>query len=194
VIDAASDREFDELFLSKEARKLARIHWTPLAVAARAAALLTELAPQGRVLDVGAGVGKFCFIGAARTKARFTGIEKNQALVDEAKALIKAHKVERVRFVAGDALELDWAEFDGVYLFNPFAEAITVTRSGVSTTGEERDVYLGSILKAREKMESMRPGARVATYFGYGGNPPSGYRLDVEESHGPGTLRVWTRV
>ena len=63
-----SDAELDQVF-PEELRERSHLHWTPVAIALRAAALLVpEPARSGvRVLDVGAGVGKMCLVGAVVT-------------------------------------------------------------------------------------------------------------------------------
>src|SRR5690606_16770782 len=95
------DEVNDPLFaamLTYKSRKVSRRHWTPVAVARRAAQLLTEGEPR-RILDVGSGVGKFCIVGALTTRATFVGVERREKLVKEAKALVAALDVPRVSFL-----------------------------------------------------------------------------------------------
>ncbi len=193
TLDAETDRDFD-LFFSKEARKLSRTHWTPVAVAAQAAFFLTEGKAGARILDVGAGVGKFCFVGAARTSGHFCGVERHPALVDEAKGLARAHNAARVKFLAGDVLATDWRAFDGLYLYNPFAEDIALGKGRVRSCGAERAVFLANLAATKAKLEAMPVGARAAVYFGYGGDFPDGYVVEQEERIGTGTLALWTKT
>ena len=58
-----SDARFDRL-LPPGLVRLAALHFTPVAVALRAAAWLTEDGAD-QVADLGAGVGKFCLVGKA---------------------------------------------------------------------------------------------------------------------------------
>jgi hypothetical protein len=51
---------------------LLNLHWTPLHIALKASRFLAP-DPSYEVLDIGYGVGKFCFIGAASTGGKFTG-------------------------------------------------------------------------------------------------------------------------
>ena len=78
-----TDLEFDRVYPSW-VRRLSDMHWTPVEVARRAAALLA-VDPTTRVLDVGSGVGKFCLIGALTTRATFVGIEQRENLVTVAR-------------------------------------------------------------------------------------------------------------
>src|SRR5258708_32599839 len=75
---------YTTLFRSRKIRALSGQHWTPVAVAARAADLLTR-AGATRILDVGAGVGKFCIVGALSTAAEFVGVERREGLVQVAR-------------------------------------------------------------------------------------------------------------
>src|SRR5438309_796822 len=71
--DGVSDDIYFDRIYPEWARKLSRIHWTPIPVVRRAVELLTEgreLDPV-RILDVGSGAGKFCLIGAAISYAQF---------------------------------------------------------------------------------------------------------------------------
>jgi precorrin-6B methylase 2 len=60
-----------------------------------------------RLFDIGSGAGKLGIVGALATKGRFTGVEKDRALVRIAKQISRDHKIERVRIVHGDAFGLD---------------------------------------------------------------------------------------
>ena len=156
TLDAETDRDFD-LFFSKEARKLSRTHWTPVAVAAQAALFLTAGKAGARILDVGAGVGKFCFIGAARTSGHFCGVERHPALVDEAKGLARAHNAARVKFLAGDVLATDWRAFDGLYLCNPYGEDLVYLAGG-----ERAPAEIADFPRAGKRM--VRVGVNVSIY------------------------------
>ena len=59
------DEVFDQLY-PRISRFRSSVHWTPVEVAIRVAELL-DGAPGGQILDVGAGVGKACIIGALTT-------------------------------------------------------------------------------------------------------------------------------
>lgn len=174
--DEVDDRDFDRLF-PKEAQKLAHIHWTPVSVALAAARFLTAEKPEARILDVGAGGGKFCLVAALGTKGHFTGIEADTALVDAAKAVAKQHKIERTRFLVGDALALDWSVFDGLYLYNPFS-------------GE---AFEEQVRRARQKLEALPAGSRVAAFYGYGGALPAGFTVEAEARMGAGVLNLWVK-
>jgi hypothetical protein len=165
-----TDEAFDCIY-PPPIERLSRPQWTPVTVAKRAAALLASGVGQS-ILDVGAGVGKFCVVGAVTTEARFVGVEKRDYLVNVGQAVIDRHQIERVELVRGDALSIDWSGFDGIYIFNPFG-------------GDER-----SIRRAEEKLWELRPGARVVTYHGFGGLVPDVYRRLASDGD---RVEVWQR-
>src|SRR5262245_23793384 len=116
---AIDDAAFDRLY-PEAVRRLSVVHWTPVSVALRAAALLAPIAGM-RVLDIGAGAGKLCCLGAAAHGGTWHGIERDPALVAAATDMARCLGVDHcTTFAAGDALDVDWAGFDSLYLYNPF--------------------------------------------------------------------------
>src|SRR5436190_1584249 len=75
------DRVFDDVF-PWEARRASSVHWTPVEVAVRAAQLLTEGVAEPVILDVGAGIGKFCTIAAATVEGIVRGVEHRKHFVE----------------------------------------------------------------------------------------------------------------
>ena len=166
------------------------MHWTPVEVALHAAAMLAD-APGGAVLDVGAGVGKVCFIGALTTHTRWTGVERSTAMVRIARRIAVALGVEEATsFVVGDAADLDWRAYGGIYLYNPFAESLF---DSSDEPLERRVAYHHEVARIEEKLATLRRGAHVVTYHGFGGEMPSGFDL-VESTPMRGDVLVhWVR-
>lgn len=187
-----AERDFDLLFPT-HVRKLSRAHWTTLAAAHRAAAMLVDR-PAAKVLDVGSGGGKLCIVGSTTTKGVFTGVEHDRELVRVAKDVCRRHHVERVRFVEGDALAMDWAPFDAVYLFNPFANDVGVTKHGIETRPVDEQDFKRSVFAAMTKLVALRPGTRVVTYHGIGATMPPELVETQTEIVGPGILQLWVRA
>jgi hypothetical protein len=167
---SVADREFDEL-IRPELRHLSRVHWTPIEIAVRAATLLCP-APHMKILDVGAGVGKLCVVGALSTPAHWCGVERIETLVGEACRLSRRLGAdEHTRFIHGDALSLEWAQFDAFYFYNPF-------EIGVAPIDPTRDELEFRVMIARveERLATLAKGTRVVTLNGFGGTMPSTYR------------------
>jgi SAM-dependent methyltransferase len=186
---AISDAQFDRLFPVAH-RERSEVHWTPVEVARHAAAML-DGAPGGEVLDVGAGVGKVCLIGALTTDLRWTGVERNPAMVRVAKRIAIALGVERTTtFVTGDAGELDWRRFGGVYLYNPFAESVF---TGAEDADARRIAYHVEVAHIERKLATLRRGAGVVTFHGFGGEMPPGFELVEATPMYKDVLLRWVR-
>ena len=187
-----SDARFDRLF-GERLVPLAALHFTPVAVAARAAAWLTAGGATS-VADLGAGAGKFCLVGAAVTGADFTGLEARPGLVRVARDAARRLGLPAARFVQADVLTAPLARYDAFYVCNPFAE------------GEaEPDEWLDPVLPAPDKiaaatalaarLASVPAGTRVAVHCGLGAPMPDGFRLVSSEAMGRrgALLECWVR-
>lgn len=187
-----SDARFDRLF-GKRLLPLAALHFTPVAVAARAARWLTE-GGASQVADLGAGAGKFCLVGAAVTGATFTGLEQRPGLVELAREVARRLGLGAARFIEADVLTAPLARYHAFYVCNPFAE------------GEaEPDEWLDADLPASDKLTAatalaarlaaLPPGTRVAVHCGLGVPMPAGYGLVSSEPLGRrgALLECWVR-
>jgi SAM-dependent methyltransferase len=186
-----SDDEFDRIY-PEWARKLSEMHWSPIEVAKRAAWLLAGTST--RILDVGSGVGKLCLIGALTTGATFVGVEQRGNLVEVARHAAQRCGTPRAQFIHGNMTELDWREFDGFYLYNPFyehvAEFLTPIEGPIELAPELYESYVAATWVG---LSRARIGTRVATYHGFGGPLPAGYHLIVHEPAGSDFLDVWEK-
>jgi hypothetical protein len=186
------DARFDRLFGDRLA-SLASLHFTPVAVAAHAAHWLTEDGAR-QVVDLGAGAGKFCLVGAAVTGAEFTGLEVREGLVRVARDTARRLGLPTARFVQADVLHAPLDRYDAFYVCNPFAE------------GEaEPDEWLDPVLPAPEKrfaaialaarLAELPVGTRVAVHCGLGA-PMHGFELVWSEAAGfhGAPLEFWVRA
>jgi SAM-dependent methyltransferase len=186
---ALDDAAFDQLYPDAVGR-LSIVHWTPVAVARRAAALLAPIAGM-RVLDVGAGAGKLCCLGAVVHAGTWHGIERDPALVAVAIEIARALEVDHcTRFRAGDALTADWRGYDSVYLYNPFESQ----RFGGGFARAAGDAgFSEQVAAAEARLAELAPGTRVVTFHGFGGEMPPGFALaELEEIEG-GELALWIK-
>lgn len=184
-----SDAELDQVF-PEELRDRSQLHWTPVATALRAAELLAPT-PGTRVLDVGAGVGKMCLVGALATGATWWGVEQDPVLVQAANHAAWALDVGRhTHFVVGDGSRLAWEEFDALYFYNPFGMLMLAPHASPFV----RYATMQSTLRRIEqRLAATRPGTRVVTYYGYGGKLPAGYTRVSSEPAGGDALELWVR-
>jgi hypothetical protein len=191
--DERADKTFDSAY-PDWVRCRSERHWTPVEVAQRAAELLVTSA-RTRVLDVGAGAGKFCIIGALTTQGRFYGIEHQMHLVDVARETADHYGVQqRVQFTHGNMISTDWREFNAFYFYNPFCEHMTglfgATDQTVDFAPRLRESY---IRFARAQLTASPVGTRVVTYHGYGGRFPPGYRCVTREGRGTDFVELWVK-
>ena len=190
--EAIDDARFDGLYAA-ETRALAERHWTPVRVALRAVELLV-VKPTALILDVGSGAGKFCIVGAMASDAGFVGVEQRPHLAGAAATLAMRLGAQRASFVTGDAFAVDWREFDGIYLYNPFQEHVSDDAGIIDRTiaiGPRHHVE--SVMRTRAKLAEARIGTRVVTYYGFGGAMPSTYRRIHKERCGAGWLSLWIK-
>jgi predicted RNA methylase len=184
-----SDAELDQVF-PDELRERSQLHWTPVAIAIRAAELLAPT-PDARVLDVGAGVGKLCVIGALVTGATWWGIEQDAVQVAAASRAAWALDVTpRTRFVHGDGSRLAWDGFDAIYFYNPFSTLMLAPHA--SPFVRYATTY-STLRRIEQRLATTRPGTRVVTYHGFGGTWPPGFTRVAREPAGDDALELWMR-
>ena len=187
-----SDARFDQLF-GERLVPLAALHFTPVAVAARAARWLTE-SGAAQVVDLGAGAGKFCLVGAALTGATFTGLERRQGLVRIARDAARRLGLSAARFVEADVLTAPLSRYDAFYVCNPFAE-------GEAGPDEWLDPVLpapdkrGAATALAARLAALPAGTRVAVHCGLGVEMPDGFDLVTSEPLGRrgALLECWVR-
>jgi SAM-dependent methyltransferase len=188
------DTVFDAVYPAHARGALSDVHWTPVRVARRAARLLTG-GRACRVLDVGAGVGKLCIVGALVTRATFVGIEHRRHLVDDANRAARRLRATSAHVRYGQLADVRWEAFDAFYFFNPFAENVMPAEDTVDRTvvhSPERLLEDVSLVEAA--LARARIGTRLVTYHGYGGRIPRGYVLRLRVPAHTGFLRLWVKV
>lgn len=183
------DETFDEVF-PDAVRHVSEVHWTPVEVAYRAARLLAPTR-SARVLDIGAGAGKFCLIAAAATGADVHGVERNPYLASVAREA--ARRMGLAIDVRDGSFESEEpSTFDGIYLFNPFTESLCVP-GAVAAFEHDARRSRSAIRRATKFLRGVRVGARVATFCGFGAPMPKRYELMIREQRGGGLLEIWTK-
>lgn len=185
------DRVFDEIYPST-VRRASSIHWTPVDVAMRVTKLLA-VEPNATILDVGAGVGKFCIVAAALVPGlRVRGVEHRAHFVDVAREAATKVGVS-VDFDHGTLDAQDPAKVDGVYLFNPFAENLSAIEDRLDDSVElNEDRYWKDVEITERFLRAARTGTRVVTYCGWGGSMPPEYELVRREARA-GNIELWIK-
>jgi hypothetical protein len=185
----SSDAEFDSLF-PIYVKDLSAIHWTPLSVASVAAKFLAPDA-NSRIIDIGAGVGKFCMAGSMYTEGTFVGIEQRKNFVTVGNKVIKKLGLQRASLIHGNFTELDLSPYTGIYFYNSFHENLVYSDAldnKVEMSTELFELYNAHLLSELNKMPI---GTRLATYWLSVTEIPGCYKL--QESHFNNLLKLWIK-
>lgn len=185
-----SDDGFDNLY-PEAVKHLAKKHWTPVAVARQAAAFLAQDAGS-RILDIGAGIGKFCLIGAAQHQdCHFSGIEQRQELVSLAEAAKRQTALENVSFLTGNFQQIDFRHFDHFYFFNSFYENLADKKLWIdSKVNHSLSLYEHYTFTLYKKLAEMPRGTRLVTYHSSREVIPPEYKL----ARNPHNTMLWCWV
>jgi hypothetical protein len=183
--------EFDRI-LPACWRRFSIVHWTPLHVARRAAQLLVT-GPGTRVLDVGSGPGKFCLVGALTTPGHFTGAEQRPYLAEFSRSFARRYSIPRVRFLCGNAPDLDWRGYSAFYFYNPFYENLDPDRKLDERFELSPSLYDRYIKMTQNRLAQAPSGTRVVTFHGMGGDMPDGYERVLQEFQDIGFLELWIK-
>jgi SAM-dependent methyltransferase len=180
---------FNEV-LPEYLKKASKVYFTPIPVAEMAVKWLTEDGEK-RILDIGAGVGKFCIIGARNSDSYFYGIEYRPSLVKLAAQLIEKFEAKNISVFHANILQINFSTYDAFYLYNPFFENLFYRgklNSEVMLSGELYDCYLRH---TEAELDKAKPGTRLVTYHGNNFEIPDSYRKEKEDFNG--NLKLWIR-
>ena len=170
------DEKFDQIYPAK-VRQLSSIFWTPVAVAAEAAKMLVT-APGTRVLDIGCGAGKFCLVGASLTDGRFTGVEQRAELVAAGRQAATTLGLSHIDFLHANVMEIDFAEYDAFYLYNPFEENIYQGWKLDHSVPLSPALFKRYTSQVAARLGARPIGTRVVTYAGYADELPACYACE----------------
>lgn len=184
------DSTFNELY-PNHIKELANRHWTPIAVARMAAEYLAE-EPNSKVLDIGAGAGKFCLVGAASTKGMFFGVEQRAALTKISKKIANRHKITNVEFIHSNINEISFSDYDAFYFFNSFYENIDTTCLIDDSVLPDKDLYYDYSDYVKEQLDKTPVGTRLATYWSKWDEIPSSFDLTGTACNG--LLNFWKKI
>lgn len=185
------DRYFDRL-LPDALRAKSESFWSSVHVAQTAARWL-EAAGARQVLDVGAGVGKFCVVASLTTGRRTWGLERRGPLVAEARKLAQALRADVV-MEEGDLRVVEPQRFDAFYFYNPFAEHLVDKYERIDDTLVcSVDEYLRDARTVERWLRAAKVGTVMVTHNGLGGRIPCTWRCEKEQRCGGNPLRLWVK-
>lgn len=198
-----TDESLDS-YLPLSARRVSPLFWTSVPIIERAVAWLDKLG-VGDVVDLGAGVGKWC-VGAAllaRHERRYYGLEHRPELVALATDLaLHLGVTDRVSFHLGEVADLlgrpgpipGLPAAPAFYLFNPFGENVAPDDEHLDESVELSEArFHRDVAAVEDLLEVAAPGTWVLVYNGFGGRMPSSYEPVRTDFDGPFALRLWRK-
>lgn len=183
------DEKFD-LIYPRHLRELSSTFWTPVAIAAGAAKLLVT-ALETRVLDIGCGAGKFCLVAASLGQGRFAGVDHRISLVAAARQAAVDLACPGVAFIHGNVTEIDFADYDAFYLFNPFEENLLHGHKIDRLVPLSPELFKRYTNHVSAQLGGRPIGTRVVTYMGYADDIPACYTC--EEALFGDDLKLWVK-
>lgn len=148
------------------------------------------------MLDVGAGVGKFCLVGALTTNAEFHGLEHREDLVDIANGVFDALGLsDRAHVFHGTLDDVDWKRYSSFYFCNPFEENIfPEERRYDDRVVLSKTRFHDDTARVERELDAAPAGTRIVTFHGLGARVPATYRRMFEETHGNPLLHSWIKI
>lgn len=183
------DKDFDGIYPAY-VRTMSKHHFTPIEIAIKAAEFLVTK-PKQKILDIGCGVGKFCFVAGAYTEANYTGVDYREHFIDLCRKLTAKHRFKNVDFIHDNIINIDFTLYSAFYFFNPFEEhADSKMRldDTVEVSPASFKLYSDYV---REQFERLPAGTRIVTYYADMDQIPSSYRLI--SMHFDGLLKCWEK-
>ena len=183
------DKEFDSIYPLK-VREMSKRHFTPIDVAIKAAQFLITK-PNQKVLDIGCGVGKFCFVASSYSNAIYTGVDYRPHFIALCIILSEKHRFKNVNFIYSDIIKVDFSEYDAFYFFNSFLEQTDSTARLDDTVETNFENYKKYTAFLKEQFTKKPIGTRVVTYHGYNNQLPESYKLVKTDFDG--LLKCWEK-
>lgn len=168
-----------------------RLYFTPIHIAQIAAQWLTEDGNK-KILDIGAGVGKFCITGGAKNSdSFFYGVEHRPSLAKLGNQLVKSYELKNVIIHNKNILQVDFSNYNAFYLYNPFYENIECSKRLNDEVKLEAELYQTYSAYTDKQLDKAKSGTRLVTFHGNNFEVPNSYKKEKETFDG--TLKLWIR-
>ncbi|MBB1645438.1 MULTISPECIES: methyltransferase domain-containing protein [Sphingobacterium] len=183
------DSRFNEIY-PPHIKELAGRHWTPVDVAEMAARYLVEQSGD-RVLDIGAGAGKFCLVGASCTSGMFYGVEQRESLVEISNNLASKHNIQNVEFIHANIDQISFTDFDAFYFYNSFFENLDTSCPIDNKILPSTKLYDRYTSYLWDQLRRTPAGTRVVSYYSGWDEIPESF--DLEYTAFGGYLNFWRK-
>jgi SAM-dependent methyltransferase len=170
------DEEFDRIYQS-DIRRLSARHFTPFKVSYRISEWLNEYKEPLNVIDLGCGVGKFCFVASSFTKHKITGIDFRGKYIDLCNRINSKYSFPNLRFIHKNIIDLDFKEFNVFYFFNSFLEQIDKTAKIDDMYETSPMLYSIYETDLRNQLFLMPVGTIVITYHVFSKQVPGNFQI-----------------
>jgi predicted RNA methylase len=177
--------------LPHELKQATQLYFTPVEVAEIAAVWLTENNEE-KILDIGAGVGKFCVAAARHSNQHFYGVEYRESLVDIGNQLIQHYEVKNASLLLSNIIDVDFSAYDAFYLFSPFYENLEPDQRLNDEVKLEEKLYQVYLEYTELQLSKAKAGTRLVTYFGNNFEVPDSYER-VRDAF-DGALKLWIKM
>jgi SAM-dependent methyltransferase len=186
-----TDENFDRLYAPR-IQQLSEKHWTPLNISRLAAAFLAENS-EAQILDIGAGVGKFCIAAAQQhPDCHFYGVEQRRNLVHFAEKTARRLDLKNVTFLHADFTKINLNKFDHFYFYNSFYENLVDEDFRIDGSVAHSEVLYDYYTHYLHGVFAGRPsGTRLVTYHSSNEVVPGNYTL--VDTKARGVLKFWVR-
>lgn len=190
LIRILKDEEFDRIY-PDHLRELSARHFTEIEVAIKAAEFLVTK-PGLNILDIGCGLGKFCFVASSVTDANYYGVDYREHFIELCKKISCLHHFKRVNFIHADIINIDFSQYNAFYFYNSFLEhtdATAVLDSTIDVSPEKYSIYSNYL---RKQFDKLNASTRVVTYHASPDQIPDSFRL--VSANFKGLLQCWEKI
>ncbi|MBI3520123.1 MAG: class I SAM-dependent methyltransferase [Bacteroidetes bacterium] len=177
-------------FLPDYLKYASRLHFTPIETAKIAGSWLTEAGAR-RILDIGAGVGKFCISAARYSNSHFYGVEQRASIAKLGNQLAKQFQLQNVSILHDNILNVNFSDYDAFYLFNPFYENLEFAKRLNDEVPLKEKLYRTYFNYTDEQLSKAKAGTRLVTYHGNNFEVPSSYKKERDAFDG--NLKLWIK-
>ncbi len=184
------DKDFDKIY-PESIQRLSDRHFTEVEVAIRASQFLVTK-PKQKILDIGSGVGKFCFVAGAYTDAQYTGVDYRENFIQLCDQLTIKHGFKNANFIFSDIQYINFRNYDSFYFFNSFLEHIDATAKIDETISVDVGKFNHYFKFLFKQFAGLPEGTRIATYHVNSIQIPGSYKL--VDSHFNGLLKFWEKT